>query len=1741
MSDVQSDGEENRVSFYKAKALCTYNRALSLKDSMNTAAINDMSESRLNVYLKYFEKLENSFHKYQSSLEGLDSTEIGNDLSNDFDDVIMELEVSIRDALQNHNSRVPFSSTTNTDAVRDLRPKFRVPEIKLPTFRGGYTEWSDFHSMFNTVIDQEPLLSKIEKFQHLRSCLEGPALDAIKSLEITEANYAIAMEILKSRFNNKRLIFQAHIAEVLKLGKVEDGSCEQLRALSDKLNSHMRALKSLGTMEEIAGCIVVQSVFKNLDADTKTKWEEFSQPNLIPTWEAFSKFLEQRCLAMENVEQAMLTHSHGKQVGKSRRINNAKSILVATNSLISECVFCETKGHTIYSCVRFGNLSPSLRVREARKRRLCFNCLKKGHRNTDCSSGSCRTCGSKHHTLLHITNSPPSLPPIYDPASPSESDSSPNAQNATVACLAESSVTSTQNLNSNIVLLATAVIMIKNKSGHFIPCRALLDSGSQIHLITARFAKLLQLRRSKCSVSISGIGASPSVDTEGSVSIIIQSRNGEYSTNITVFVAPNITENQPSLSFETSSWKIPSNICLADPLFNKSQRIDVLIGASLFYDILCVGQIKLVQGFPLLQKTRFGWVVTGGGHYSRSSVILAATTSAEEDQSPTTELDKLVRQFWEVENCYGTTTIATNEDIACEEHYKSHFSRLLTGEFCVQLPLKLHETLLGDSYQQAYRRFLNLERKLGRHPQLKSQYASFMKEYLDLGHMSPVEPNFMDRCKFFLPHHCVVREDKTTTKLRVVFDGSACSSTGYSLNDILMSGPTIQAKLATTLLRFRSVSVALTADICKMYRCVRISNDDSFLQCILWRDSPHEEVKTFKLDTVTYGTKPASFLAIRSMHQLAVEEKPAYPIGSQVVLSDFYVDDLLTGGNTLSDAQEIIRQVSGLLAKGKFKIRKWCSNRAAALNEVPTEDKGTFLKFNDDSDITKTLGLAWNPASDELLFSFSPNQVPAIPTKRSVLSTIARFYDPLGLIGPVITKSKIFLQQLWKEKLHWDESLPMDLKTSWTHFIQQFDSMQKISFPRQGFIQNNSVEIHGFCDASMNAYGACIYAVFADDSGLRANLLCSKSRVAPLKTITIPKLELCGATLLAQLMHDISLMRFSSTYYCWCDSTVVLAWINSQPASFNVFVANRLSAIQELAAGMTWLHVPTNLNPADLLSRGALPAELISSRLWMRGPPYLTEGKDQWPASPILPVPSLETRKIILVTRFNHIFLLEDFKFVNSFAKMQRVFAYICKFMFKRKSGLTVDDIRLGTELLLRLTQQSQFENEINTLKARKVLKPSNPIASLSPFVDKGGLLRVGGRLKNSTLDFAARHPIILPRKHPITSALIKHFHEVHLHAGPQALLATIRQAYWPIGGRKTVASVIQKCVRCFRARPRTLDQIMADLPVDRVTESRAFVVTGVDYCGPFSYKSEVRNRQPIKCYLSIFVCFATKAVHMELVKDLSTQAFLSALRRFICTRGRPSRIWSDNATNFVGAKNELAELKALFLSDSHQAAVHQMCLNDCIDWRFIPPRSPHFGGLWEAAVKTAKYHIRRTLGSMMLSFDELRTLVCSVCAIVNSRPLFPISENPDDLEVLTPAHFLVGAPITSFIEPDLVNLNVDRLDRWQKVTQLQQIFWVRWRESYLSSLQERTKWRNQNQQLQMNDVVLVKDENLPPMKWPLARVIQLIPGADGVSRVALIKTATGSSRRAIAKLCLLPIREGVDVPKTSTGGVCLG
>ncbi|XP_041968453.1 uncharacterized protein LOC121735983 [Aricia agestis] len=415
-------------------------------------------------------------------------------------------------------------------------------------------------------------------------------------------------------------------------------------------------------------------------------------------------------------------------------------------------------------------------------------------------------------------------------------------------------------------------------------------------------------------------------------------------------------------------------------------------------------------------------------------------------------------------------------------------------------------------------------------------------------------------------------------------------------------------------------------------------------------------------------------------------------------------------------------------------------------------------------------------------------------------------------------------------------------------------------------------------------------------------------------------------------------------------------------------------------------------------------------------------------------------------------------------------------------------------------------------------LKHNSKLLCLSPFIDQNNLIRVGGRIESSQYTFENKHPIVLDASHYLTKLIFEYQHLQNFHAGPQLLLASVRQSVWPINGRRLARQVVRRCVRCRRAQGKTLQPKMGNLPPERLNPDYPFISVGLDFAGPFYVLNRKgRGAKLIKCYMCIFVCMRFKCIHLEIVSDLSKNAFMMTLRRFVARRGRPAEIFCDNGRNFVAAAKELS----IFLKQNSDS-ISDSASQDGIKFIFSPCYAPHFGGIWEAGVKSAKHHIVRILGNSHLTFEELYTLFVQVEAILNSRPLCPLSSSPNDLLFLSPGHFLIGRQLTSMPTPNLTDCNESHLQRYARVEKLRQHFWTRWQKEYISEMQQRRKWKENHGSLKVGDLVLIHEDFVPPLGWRLGRVTRLFPGVDGISRVADIATTRGIVRRPLVRLCPL-------------------
>ncbi|CAI6368824.1 unnamed protein product [Macrosiphum euphorbiae] len=1642
-----------------------------------------------------------------------------------FDDFTFTLVADMEELIEKHGPSTTSSSMHPSNQSRaSVNETMRLPTINIPTFNGEIENWASYIDTFNALFHNNKDLPNVHKMHYLKSGVCGTAAEVIKSFSITSDNYQAAYDELVKPYENKALTIQVHIRALLNSPKVHTNCAAELKKLHYHVNSHVRSLIALKQPVQHWDAWLTTIVCCHLDPTTAGEWQLLQTSKELPAFKDIESFLSKRIAAYE--VGYISSKSDTKQTTGKSQYGAKKHDVKAFFAKKSEphtikCVLC-TEPHRIYACNQFNQMSVSERKDVVTKFKLCFNCLNFGHQVESCYYPGCPRCKKKHNSRLHVDSSH-----MSEPKSSTQTETQTTSQDNAV-CHAMTSNKHAPSTTST-VMLATAVINVHDADGRPQRCRAILDSGSQLNFITSSCAQRLRLKKTNVSLSISGVGTMSS-STVRLMPCTVSSHCQNYQSSIEFHSLPTITERLPHQMFSMDQLNIPDDVKgnLADPQLNVPAAVDILFGAELFYDIF-LGARKQLSKHISVHNTKLGWILVG--KLFEKSLVKSKITMLSTPVSTNSALSLFT----------STTNAQFIEEAQAEKHFSSTVKRDESGRFVVKLPVNDKITFLGDSRPMAERRFYNLERRLSKDEKLAEQYNMFISEYLALNHMELANPTCTGP-KYYLPHHPVFKANSTTTKLRVVFDGSANTKSGIALNDVLLKGPKVQSDIFHILLRFRIHQVVITADVEKMYRQVLVAPEDRDLQRILYRKSPTDQLQEYRLCTVTYGTKSASYLATRCLSEIG--KCTDNPKLNRVITQDFYVDDLLSGGASEDECYQIYSSLVKHFSPAGFPLRKWCSNSVNLINQIPSAcNDPTFVLKLSENDTVTALGLTWQPITDQFRFTFKHWSPPLNMTKRTLLSDINSVYDPIGLISPVLILGKIFIQQLWGMKMSWDDIIPSELQARWIKFYNSLQSLHELAIPRKVInTADSKVTIHGFCDASQEAFGACIYLRSASPNGqVQVHLLASKSRVAPMKATTIPRLELCGAVLLSELLLEVKNelsclgMQFSvNEILLWTDSSIVLAWLKNEVPLLS-YVANRVARILDITVNAQWRHVISKENPADQITRGIHPAALPSLSIWWNGPSWLLLKSDSWPGIPELPSEIPEVRPVKLVLATTHSsdsWLLNKY---SSYMQLIRITALVQRFVHnctiqrklidQRTTGaLTVQDLKASREFWIRKIQAEAYPSELKALNSNLPIHRSSCLLKLNPFVDGTGILRVGGRLAYAPIHDNTKFPVVLPPSSTFTRLFFKYEHLRLLHVGPQALLSHIQVNYWPIRGRSLASRTVHQCIQCFRTNPKLITPFMAPLPRQRTTIERPFSQCGVDFCGPIMIRSGIRRVKTEKAYISVFVCLVTRAIHLELVSSLTADAFLATLTRFMSRRGQCSNLFSDNGTNFVGANRKLM---SQFEEISKTHTTLSYLSEKSMQWHFIPPSAPHFGGLWEAAVKSSKQLLTKISSNATFTFEEATTLLCGIEGVLNSRPMTPLSNDPSDYQALTPAHFLIGGVITLPPEADSSTTPMSRLKRFALVQSCIQQFWKRWSREYLPQLQRRGRWIKATRNIRVGDLCLLRQENLPPTRWALVRVQDVHPGPDGTVRVVTLRNSSGNIfKRPVVKLSLLPSEE---------------
>ena len=1590
----------------------------------------------------------------------------------------------------------------------------KLPDLELPTFNGSLKNWQTFFDTFHSLIHSDATLSDIDKYHYLVSVTKGTPNSIVTALPLVAANYQTAWQALVDRYSDTRVLSLHYLDSILKIKPLTDHSYESVHAFYNEANDNILALNN-SKIPSLSDFILLSLLLRRVDDATREKFELKFGRDKFPAVDDFLSFLRTRCQALEVCQSQQYPRVHSK----SKQFSPAPKRAFYSTETPSKCPHCRGD-HRLTLCNRFLALDVKQRRDVVRSHKLCFNCFANSHMLSDCSSKfCCRFCDGRHHSLIHFTDGRQPAP-LVNTKSLDPSSSLPQS----LSCSSEASV-----------LLGTAIAHIRDNLGRRHTIRTVIDCGSQLSFITLECATRLSLNVTKGSTPISGLGNSLVAVTRGTVQCELQSPlNPHIVIGACAVILPKITTDLPNSRLPLRVHSEIQHLPLADPDFDRPGPIDFLVGADLFPHVfLGSNSISLSCGLSAMD-TIFGWILMG--KINNQSCPKPATALFSLD-----DLQADLKRFWQVEEP-SHEPFEDPEDLQVEEHFVRTHYRDDDGRYVVSLPFKkLDERPSGNFGKLAHSRLFSLESRFRKKPQIRLAYNSFMKDYLDLGHMVPAT-----QCgAYLIPHHCVFKDLQSLSKIRVVFDASAKpyppSPGVMSLNEALLPGPKLQRDISEIILHFRCHQVVFTTDICKMYRQILVAPDDRRYQHILWRNDSREPVKEYELVTVTYGLSCAPFLALRVLQQLAHDERRRFPEAARVLSDDVYVDDIVTGAESVEAALRLKDDLIQLLGVAGFSLKKWSSNSPSFLEHIPPEDCEPLLSIDSvDSPCVKILGLQFESESDAFTYALSyPSHS---SSKRSILSDISRIFDPLGWISPVVFFAKRLMQDVWKTGLGWDDPLPQSLLNSWFAFREQLPVLSRVKIPRPILpLSCSRLTIVGFCDASQDGYAAVIYLRTESlPANVKVSLLKSKTRVSPLKSLSIPRLELCAAVLLSHLLKSLRplIEKLSISQFILCsDSTIVLNWLSTPPHRLKTFVANRVVEVTSHTQPDDWRHVESESNPADCASRGLLPEQIVSHTLWWHGPPWLIQQPSQWPihqqfSRSLSDLPDVKPSTVNCLVARRPNFWIEWIQRFSSLLRLQFSMSFVLRFVdrVRRREGSTShtgfvssQELQTALHVLIKHTQQYHFADEITLLQAGQVPKRW---AGLSPFLDPAGMLRMGGRLEFSRLSYSAKHPLLLPKEAYLTALIVSHFHKTYLHVGPRTLRAILGKEFWILSLRQVIRRCIAGCLVCAKLRARPITPLMGQLPSARVTPSRPFLNVGTDFAGPFRIKeSSRRNARTYKAYFCVFICMATKATHIEAVTDLSTEAFLAAFDRFTARRGLCEHIFSDCGTNFVGASRCLGEFQRLLRDENRQRVIGERLAQSRVTWHFIPPAAPHFGGLWEAAVKSIKYHLVRVIGDRPLLLDEFITVLSRVEAILNSRPLYALSSDPEDVDYLTPGHFLIGTALLSPPEPDYTGtLTLPR--RWQLTRQIAQHVWRRWSAYYLQTLQARSKWTESSRNIAPGDLVFLIAPNTTPLNWPCGRVKSVFPGKDAVVRVAEIQTATGVYKRPVAKLVRVPSQD---------------
>ncbi|KAL0154219.1 hypothetical protein M9458_050473 [Cirrhinus mrigala] len=1638
------------------------------------------------------------------------------------------------------NQQVTKGEASVVQVLQESMALSRLPVPEPFVFFGDPLKFIEWSTTFKALIERQ-CPNPADKLFYLQKYIDGEARSVLEGsfYRKDEQAYQQAWEKLNARYGHSFVVQRAFREKLNKWTKIGASEYVKLREFSDFLQSCSDAMPHIKGLQVLNDCEENQKILVKLPNWVTSRWnryvtEQLDQDKDYPSFSEFVSFISKEAriacnpvsslYALKNPEEKPSREIKRSRVNtlattvedldvactmadssniidsKIKESSKVKNTLVRGTSSV-ECWFCR-EGHSIHKCQKLMERTAEEKRKFVIENKLCFACLRKGHGSKDCENRAiCAVCKKRHPTPLHEERWP-------GDELPSQIQST-----SSLSCCINGG-------EGDITSMIVPVWLSSSNSESELLVYALLDTQSSHTFVDQEVCESLQALMEPVKLKLSTMmGKDSIVESQRVSGLKVRGFSSDCSLCLPAIYTRDFIpfERTHIPTCETAKrWRHLEVIADEMPA-----RMDCAVGLLIGYNFSrALAPRQVITGGdeePYAIKTDLGWSIIGGAPQcvsTKDGTGLCHRISVRElpPVTPVAVIRALELDF--VDTQLGEKSIS-QDDVQFLQVLNEGVHQNNCGHLEMPLPFKARP-YLPNNKKLALVRLKHLKRKLEKNPQFKWDYTLFMEGVFRDGdaELADEQPDVGNL--WYIPHQGVYHPKKPN-KIRVVFDCSA-KYEGIALNDHLLTGPDLTNGLTGVLCRFRKHPIAVMCDIEKMFHRFHVTREDrDYLRFLWWANGDLDtEPREYRMKVHLFGASSSPGCANYGLKCLASMNESEYPSAASFIRNNFYVDDGLISLETVEETVKLVKEAQAVCVKGKLHLHKFISNNREVLEAINERDRAVEVKNvdfkHDHLPVQNVLGVRWDVESDAFTFNVVLNEKPA--TRRGILSVVASVYDPLGFLAPFIISGKKVLQEMCRKGIGWDEPLPTELRPRSESWLNDFPNLRKIQIPRCFTPPNIGkilrTELHHFSDASSKGYGQCSYIRLVSESKVHCALVMGKARVAPTKVVTIPRLELTAAVMSAavsSMLKEELALKVDREYF-WTDSQVVLGYISNEARRFHVFVANRVQRIRETTDPRQWYYINTGENPADYASRGLTIEELINSN-WLTGPRFLWKKEiDAKRGILELSVGDPEV-KAVQVLKTEAVMQVDFQQQLSRFSKWTTVVNVIARIQrlakkVKISEPLSVEERRRASFTLVRLAQQDAFKEELHVLSQESGKLPCNhPLYQLDPFI-QDGIMRVGGRLRKASVPFELRHPAILPKDSVIIRLILVHYHQKIQHQGRGQTLNELRvNGFWIIGGSKVVAQYIRQCVPCRRARRPLEQQRMADLPRDRTDPSPPFTYCGMDCFGPFYAK---QGRKEYKRYGLLFTCLCSRAVHIEMLEDMTADAFINALRCFIAIRGAVRQIRSDQGTNFVGAKSEL---KNALKEMSKETVAAYLATQQC-DLRLNAPSSSHAGGIWERQIRTVKSVMSSVLAQSAgrLNDASLRTFFYEAMSIVNNRPLTVDGlSDPIGLEPLTPNHLLTMKssvplpPPGTFVREDLYAKK-----RWRRVQYLCEQFWGRWRIEYLGNISLRQRWHIPRRNVQVGDVVIVKEGEALRNEWRMARVLKVCKDDDGLVRKATIQ-----------------------------------